>query len=769
MNKMEKLPLIMLEKRPKDQLDTEGGGSGKNPTWMLNPSIPEQRLELEIKSSFLQKQLSIVNQKFSLFMSKNELPIIASLTINEKAIAKTYRSKIKGFCGISENESFLTVIDKELIFKISSQSQINHMLSLIEDIDLNSYGINCIDEIRYNQPRIKNKINAKYYKIRLVNFNKENTTLTVEESFIKSLNDKGIQTQKMDFIRENTIIKCDESIFLHLNDINGFENYIISIEPLPQVEVSCDFIDDNVKLDIKLPITGKKYPIIGLLDSGIAKNEYLSPWIIGEYSCYANTDIDRNHGTFVAGIINYGNELFDNTFTNPCFLYDAVVIPNTKILSCYEDELLSNIDEAIASNPSIKIWNMSLGTNTEIDISEFSDFAIGLDKIQDKYGVIIIKSAGNHSNKIPLRISKPADTVRGLTVGSISHKDGLVLKNNLSPFSRVGRGPASIIKPELVSYGGSIDRYNKPIGVKSISPNGSIVSNIGTSFSTPRISNLVANLAFETNQEFDSLFLKALIIHNSSYRFKTEDNLYKVNSFGFGTPKEIDEMLYSRQNEATIIIRDKIIKGHFIDIFDFPVPDCFNSTNTSGQITVTLVTKQILDPTQGSEYCQSDIDVKFGVFDSVINRDIDKSNLLKNPYGRKEPLNILLESKYSKKKLQKNLTDFSYFERYLIDNNSKFYPIKKYSVDLVELKQSIKSILSINKKWFLQIRGIIRNETENKSKIDGEIIEQDFCIMITLKDPSGTFNVYDDTIRKINSENFIYSTVQTNNYIVIKT
>src|SRR5690606_11792760 len=108
----------------------------------------------------------------------------------------------------------------------------------------------------------------------------------------------------------------------------------------------------------------------------------------------------------------------------------------------------------------IKIWNLSLGTDREADLYEFSDFAKALDEIQEENNVLICKSAGNCNNfriNAPKsRIAKSADTVRGLVVGSIAH-DKLATdyaeKNNSSPFSRIGPGPSNLIKPDVVHFG----------------------------------------------------------------------------------------------------------------------------------------------------------------------------------------------------------------------------------------------------------------------------------------------------------------------------
>ena len=77
----------------------------------------------------------------------------------------------------------------------------------------------------------------------------------------------------------------------------------------------------------------------------------------------------------------------------------------------YEDEVISNIREAISHKPDIKIWNMSIGTNLTADEQEFSDYAKELDSIQDEFDVLIVKSAGNCEN-LPVPVSRIAYTSR---------------------------------------------------------------------------------------------------------------------------------------------------------------------------------------------------------------------------------------------------------------------------------------------------------------------------------------------------------------------
>ena len=51
----------------------------------------------------------------------------------------------------------------------------------------------------------------------------------------------------------------------------------------------------------------------------------------------------------------------------------------------------------------IKIWSLSISIIREISDDDFSDFAKALDYIQDKYNVVICKSAGNTANALYLK------------------------------------------------------------------------------------------------------------------------------------------------------------------------------------------------------------------------------------------------------------------------------------------------------------------------------------------------------------------------------
>jgi hypothetical protein len=416
-----------------------------------------------------------------------------------------------------------------------------------------------------------------------------------------------------------------------------------------------------------------------------------------------------------------------------------------------------------------------------VDEYSFSDFAVALDALQDQYGVLICKSAGNCKNfktgHPKGKIHQGADSVRSIVVGSIAHKKSaldLAEVDNPSPFTRIGRGPSYIIKPEIVHYGGNagVDASGRMVitGVRSFGLDGAICQSVGTSYSTPRIASLAAGLHQEMEEEFDPLLIKALIVHSASY----SENLRvpvteRVNQVGFGKPQPVREILYNSPHEVTLILRDEIAKGEYIDIMDFPMPECLvDGDYFTGQIIVTLVYNPILDSTQRAEYCQSNVDIKMGTYDAKKDRDTSKRNIL-NPVGRDGSQNVLLEDYYSKKKMRSNTDEFALKERLLIKYGDKYYPVKKYAVDLSEMTDGNQlKYLTKDKNWYLYIKGLYRDHIEVKSQMEGTVPSQEFCLIVTIKDPTGTKPVYNEANQKLDEYNFWHTNIKLQTDVVIR-
>ena len=216
------------------------------------------------------------------------------------------------------------------------------------------------------------------------------------------------------------------------------------------------------------------------------------------------------------------------------------------------------------------------------------------------------------------------------------------------------------------------------------------------------------------------------------------------------------------------MLRGTLARGDIIDILDFPMPaGLLRGGRYSGQIVLTLVSSPVLDPNQGGEYCQSDIEVKFGSYDELSERDITKPTIL-NPIGRSGTTNLLLPSRYSKRKMSGASEDFAQRERMLIQYGGKYYPVKKYAIDLNELTDSNLAAIEEDKHWFLFLKGTYRDAAERDSKLTGEVLEQDFCLIVTIRDPEKSADVYNEVAQFLDAHGFWHESVRINNDVRVR-
>jgi len=129
-------------------------------------------------------------------------------------------------------------------------------------------------------------------------------------------------------------------------------------------------------------------------------------------------------------------------------------------------------------------------------------------------GIVLVNSAGNLGMGPWKKITFPADATDILTVGALNADR----KN--APFSGVGPTQDGRVKPDVMALG-------SPASL--ISGRGSIVRDMGTSFSTPIVAGLVACL-WQSMPEKTALDIIRLV-RQSSNNYKHPDNI-----FGYGIP-----------------------------------------------------------------------------------------------------------------------------------------------------------------------------------------------------------------------------------------
>ncbi len=772
------LPIKIFEKRKDyDDRSTEGGGDSREGSWVLHGE------KLTSRVNYLNENVKSVQDSFRKWKDEQRvLPMIISTTVIDQAIAKTHRGRIVNLLENDGRDNVIGVLgDRQLLSMVTEESLLEKINEMLEKKEDEATLISSISEIDVFSPFVEQfEKGNNVYRVRLCNYNDFDLNNHAKYLFEQACEATGIKIDaKVRFTSDMTIYRVTVDSLEQLNAMGEFEG-IYSAEKTYPILSSMDSLDTETTVAVKQPDEMEEYPVVGVLDTGIVDISYLTPWKeTEEHTNYPSEYQNNSHGTFVAGIIEYGDELngTDVFSLNGVKLFNAVVHPGNT-MSIYPEELIDNVREAVENNPEIKIWNLSLGTTVESELDEFSEFGMALDNIQDENNVLIIKSAGNCTNfakGLPKsRISKTADSVRSLVVGSIAETQGekdYAEPNMPSPFTRVGPGPASIVKPDLVYYGGNAGVDNGQIvinGVPSFGLDGSVYRNVGTSFSTPIVSRIAAELAFMMHEDFDSLLIKALMIHYAKYpaniKMKMTD---KVTQMGFGVPVGANEILYNSPDEITLILRDTLEKGSFIEMFDFPYPTCLVDENGffRGQIILTLVNKSLVDEKQAGEYCQSNIDVLFGTYETEKERDVTKPTI-KNPRGVDVNQNLLADSLYSAS--AKGVHPITGFEREctLVKYGKKFHPVKKYAIDLADMTPSNRDKwLPSNRKWYLKIEGLYRDFIEKEAVKKDFQLSQEYCMILTIRDPERKAPVYDEVTQQLTTRNFVHHDVRVRSVV----
>lgn len=777
------LPIKIFEKRKKiDDRKTEAGGSDKLPLWA---TLSEEDLTKRVHS--IEGALDLVSQKLLKRDKKYDfIPAVLKVEIIELATAKSHRGDITSLFNVNYQANVIGMTDdRNLIIKVNSEDDVKQIKRKLSQPDKNIKGIAAISEVTQFVPTITvEKIkNEEPLRAVLINYHNYQLNQAVAQTFENICKKRKIDFKKANYSHELIVYRLANVTKDSLVEISEFDA-LETLSFMPKYSLTLDELvpDAKEKVKIKTPQEGVVYPTVGILDSGIKDIPHLKPWILkSKFSKVPAGRMDPMHGTFVAGIVLYGDELENKDYVghDGCYLFDATVFPDLTKESIEEFELVENIREAIEKNKDIKIWNLSLGTNVEADHNEFSYFGKALDQIQERNNVVICKSAGNCRNFIagkPVsRIAKSADSVRSLVVGSLAHDksvhDAAEIEHP-SPFSRIGKGPAHINKPELTHAGGNAGVHPKTgklvtTGVKSFTETGHVAANIGTSFSTPRVTSILAGLSARIKDEFDPLLVKALSIHSAKYpSILNLPPAEKIKALGFGVPSNIENILYNSPNEITLILQDTLVKGNWIEISDFPFPQEMVDENGYyyGEVIVTLVSSPILSDTQGGEYCQSNLEVRLGTYDTLKPR---KGKTIRNEIGLDGSENLLKDGLYGTNYRKNHVGEFAR-ERTLIKYGDKYQPIKKYAINLEEMTNTNKiNHLTAPKKWYLHVEGFYRDFITMRAEKDGEELSQDFCLIITMRDNKRKHNVYDLSTRLLNSNGFVHSDINVRSRVTV--
>lgn len=722
----------------------------------------------------------------NLVMKVFYLPIVFEVNIIDDAKAKSHQSKLLNMFEVDSTPTQLGMSgENKLLLKLDNEVSKIRAIENLKNLERNKNSISAIDEIQNYLAPIELNTEKSNYKIKFIDFHNPNLNTKVNNYFKSYLKQKEIAFNEFNYTDDEHVIEVSNITLDELNFIR--ELPLKSIEPMPYIEDPFPVLEEGDSEENFISFDeSKKYPLVGLLDSGVEILPQLLGFVERGQGCnYAETDLNKDHGTFIATLLVHGNALngVRDSSIEGCKIID---VPVNKIGGVSEGELIENIKRAVELNSHVKIWSLSVSISKEMNEDRFSDFAIALDEIQKKYNVLIIKSSGNDPrsyvlNQEPRKLSQGADAVRALTVGSlIRNSDSYaVSKANFPSFySRAGRGPASIIKPEVVHYGGdffanthvpqSVVDYDT-VSERSLKSDGSFCLKVGTSYSTPKVAKLAAELCLELGLDesnFNPLLIRALIIHSAQYLENpslSED--MRLKRLGFGKPHNSEYILGTETpTSVTFMLSGNLRKKHKIDIMDFPYPrNLIKDGIYTGRIKVTLVYDNYLEKDMGPEYCQSNLDLKMGTYDEKFDRDISKKMIL-NPIGRDQSQNLLKNKLYGKKKIRDNQS--FQFERNLIEYGDKYYPVKKFSADLSEMTDAnSRNYIGEERNWFLYLEGQYRDFIYKKVRSDDSKLSMDFVLLITIADADDEEDLHTEATQLLEHYGFNYNYIEVDETI----
>jgi subtilisin family serine protease len=383
---------------------------------------------------------------------------------------------------------------------------------------------------------------------------------------------------------------------------------------------------------------------IGIIDSGVSDGHpLLQPAVIAAFGVPEELGAadEKGHGTPVSGIALYGDvraRLEAHQFDMPFRIASARVV-NAR--GRFDDKrvVAQQMEDAIrklVEEHGCKVINVSLADDARPIGAKPTSWAAVLDQLAHELDIVVVVSAGN-TDKAKIfqrygeeicdaypglllddgnRILEPGSAVNVLTIGSISHTNGvseddhdlagvrpITAAGQPSPFTRVGPGVGGMIKPDLVDYGGTAVLYGPELLDGKQRPTAGVLSlnnkyverlfttSSGTSFSAPIVSFKAAAL-YQRFPDATANLIRALLALSAEVPEAAleclaeldEDEILNVCGYGVS---DVDRALSSDDDRVILFAEDTLALDRFA-VYEVPIPDAFQTEPGERQIKVSL-------------------------------------------------------------------------------------------------------------------------------------------------------------------------------------
>ena len=495
--------------------------------------------------------------------------------------------------------------------------------------------------------------------------------------------------------------------------------YLVSMATANLTKLSPDDFIDKYQNDMVAIPAPTIEPTIGVIDTLFDENVYFSEWV--EYYDMVSEYIPRNsndyrHGTAVTSIIVDGERL-NPWLKDGCGRFRVRHFGVAVGAEFSSFSIIKQIKSIVLNNLDIKVWNISLGSNQEINDNFISAEASMLDQIQFENNVIFVVAGTNKPNEDVVKIGSPADSINSMVVNAVT-KSGLSTK-----YSRKGLVLSFFAKPDVSYYGGSEEQYIKvcePLGAANVA---------GTSFAAPWIARKLSYLidVLGINREV----AKAMII-DAARNWNEKPDSEEIALYGHGiVPIHINDIIQTKNDEIKFMVSDVSEKWNTYN-YHFPVP--LKDDKYPYIARATMCYFPLCDRTQGVDYTNTELNLHFG----RLGKDGKVVDIKGDKQNKDETLNYLFEVE-ARRQFRKwdNV-------KYIAESaNKRMIPKDSYK----------------NKNWGMEIK------TNNRlNPKDGEGVR--FGVVVTLKEMNG-INRINEFIRNCTLNGWLVNVVDVKNRIDI--
>ena len=520
-------------------------------------------------------------------------------------------------------------------------------------------------------------------------------------------------------ILDNRTVYLDEN---QMNLLYEKAPYLVAMATENLSDLSPDDFIEEYESDItSIPNPGIE-PTIGVIDTLFDKRVYFSKWV--EYHDMVDDNIpkgqnDYRHGTAVSSIIVDGPKM-NPWLDDGCGRFKVRHFGVAAGAQFSSFTIIKLIKTIIESNKDIKVWNISLGSNQEINDNFISAEAAVLDQIQYENDVIFVVAGTNKSREDVNKIGSPADSINSMVVNAVT-KSGLSTK-----YSRKGLALSFFAKPDVSYYGGSEEQYIQvcePLGVTFVA---------GTSFAAPWIARKLAYLidVLGLNREI----AKALII-DAARGWNDAPTPEEVALYGHGiVPIKITDIIQTPEDEIRFLVTDVSEKWNTYN-YHFPIP--LKADTYPYYARATMCYFPLCDRAQGVDYTNTELNLHFGRI-----QDDGKLNEINDD--------------------KQNLDDIGESRSYILEGDARERFRKwdnvKYIAEKVKDRRVPKKSYR-NKNWGMEIKTNNRLDPE-----DGVGLR--FGVVVTIKEMYG-INRIDEFIKNCNLNGWLVNAIDIQNRIEI--